>query len=155
MNSVIDAGTEIFKKLTNMDVYDRYDYLSKNEEKFLKLYPVVAKYMCLSEYSPTAFMIVLRKQQESNLRLANKLDTPESEYVTIFFENQALYAKLLFEERRESKKKCDKIYKEVLNELWMTRKESERAIETYSDTKSKVLKSELVSFLAEHLSIHS
>jgi hypothetical protein len=124
------------------DVYDRYNYLMKNEEKFLKLYPIVAKYMCLNEYSQTAFNKILKKQREYNVRsLQEKLS--EESGLREYFENQALYAKYLHEEKFVSKKKCEKIYTETLNELLMHRKESEEITKSHIQERTDILKKEL------------
>lgn len=148
MNPIIETGNRIFKTLSSMDVYDRYNYLCVNEEKFLKLYPNVARHMCLNEYSPQAFGTILRKQQDTNLKLLNEKDS-----LTAYFENQALYSKLLCEEKFGSKKKCDRVYQEALNELWANRLESERAIKTYTDKRSAILKSEFINFLTDYLTL--
>jgi hypothetical protein len=150
MNPILSIADGIFKKLQSIDILDRFDYLSINEEKFLKLYPIVAKHMCLGEYSRDVFNTIIKKQQETNKQ---SISNPELDVLSEFFNNQALYAKLLYKSMFKSKKNCEKIFNETLSELWKNRHEVERATKDYDENHSKILKSELIEFLSNHLQL--
>lgn len=151
MNPILKVADSIFSKLSEFSDYvDKYAFIRANEEKFLKLYPVVAKHMCMGEYSRDALAHIVKLQQAKNIESAQLRD-PDAE-LTAFFEIQAEYARQLATSRK-TKKECDKIYKKTLDELRENRLESEKAVENYKKEMLDVYKTDLFNFLMKKIEL--
>jgi hypothetical protein len=149
MNPILKVADSIFEKLSSFDNYmDKYAHIKKNEEKFLKLYPVVAQHMCMGQYSQEALSHIIKLQQDKNIESAQIRD-PDAE-LEAFFMIQAEYARQLAKPLK-SKKECDKIYKTTLAELHENRVESEKAAKEYKKEILDIYKKDLFSFLIKKI----
>lgn len=138
------------------DFESRYSYLTSakdvNIQRFLKSYPVICKYMCLDQFSESAFKHVVNLQQEKNIENVNKKATTEQQ-LDDFICIQAEYARQLALEQKLPVKQAKKIYKESVKELKQTLSQAETDFKKYNDELLAEHKAELYQYLRTQLKL--
>lgn len=147
---VVMTADSLYGKLCEIpDMLDRYAYVTKHAEKFLRSYPVVVKHMCMNEYSRDALMKIIKLQEQQNIK---NVERKNIEYErNNFFRIQAEYARLLAKEQKKGKAKCNAIYEQTLTELHENQIESERAVRKYDADLNNTLKRELITYITSRI----